>query len=263
MSFSYSPKVTTNGLILYLDAANTKSYSGSGVNWNDLTVNQNISTLTNGPTFSSSNMGIFSFDGTNDYSEITNKTSLLEFQPTQPYSVFVWFRGPSAQTTALVSNMDNSGTVFPGWDLMFNHVGSPNTIAMHLISTWQLNAMKIRVTYDFTNNLNRWIYFGYTYDGSSPTTTGSAINSVNFYFNGDLYTTGKASEITNAFSGSSQTITYSTNQRFRVAGRWNTVLGGQSLLATVTMSNVQIYNRVLNSTEVLQNYNSLKGRFGL
>lgn len=263
MSFSYSPKVTTNGLILYLDAANTKSYSGSGVNWDDLTVNQNGSTLTNGPTFSSSNLGIISFDGTNDYSEITNKTSLLEFQPTQPYSVFVWFRGPSAQTTALVSNMDNSGTVFPGWDLMFNHVEAANTIAMHLISNWPLNAIKISVTYDFTANLNRWIFFGYTYDGSCPVSSANVLSSVNFYFNGDLYTTGKTIRVIDGFNSSSETITYSTNQRFRVAGRWNTVLGGSSLLATVTMSNVQIYNRVLNSTEVLQNYNSLKGRFGL
>lgn len=262
MSFSYSPKLTTNGLILYLDAANTRSYSGTGVNWNDLTVNQNISTLTNGPTFSSSNMGIFSFDGTNDYAEITTKDSSLEFQPTQPYSVFVWFRGPSAQTTAIVSNMNDNGSTFPGWDLMFNQGEAANTIAMHLISNWQLNAIKISVTYNFTANLNRWIFFGYTYDGSCPVSSANVLSSVNFYFNGDLYTTGKTIRVPDdGFNSSSETITYETNQRFRVAARWRS--GSFAIPASISISNVQIYNRVLSSTEVLQNYNALKGRFGL
>jgi hypothetical protein len=55
MAFNFSPKIVTNGLVLYLDAANTRSYSGSGTAWNDLTVNGNNGVLTNGPTFNSSN----------------------------------------------------------------------------------------------------------------------------------------------------------------------------------------------------------------
>ena len=67
MSLSHSPRVVTNGLILYLDAANTKSCAGSGTTWLDLSGNARTGTLTNGPTYSSSNKGAITFDGTNDY----------------------------------------------------------------------------------------------------------------------------------------------------------------------------------------------------
>jgi len=51
MGFSRGPKIVTDGLVLALDAANTKSYPGSGTTWNDLSGNGNTGTLNNGPTF--------------------------------------------------------------------------------------------------------------------------------------------------------------------------------------------------------------------
>ena len=69
MAFHYSPKIITDGLVLALDAANQKSYPGSGTAWNDLSGNANTGTLTNGPTFDSGNSGAISFDGTNDLVE--------------------------------------------------------------------------------------------------------------------------------------------------------------------------------------------------
>ena len=54
MAFRYSPKIVTDGLVLYLDAANPKSYVSGSTLWNDLTINSNNGVLTNGPTFSSS-----------------------------------------------------------------------------------------------------------------------------------------------------------------------------------------------------------------
>ena len=67
MSTKYSPKIVTDGLVLCLDAANSKSYPGSGTSWNDLSRNNNTGTLTNGPTYTSSFGGSSVFDGTNDY----------------------------------------------------------------------------------------------------------------------------------------------------------------------------------------------------
>ena len=150
---------------------------------------------------------------------------------------------------------------YPGWDLWFNNLSISNTIAMHLISTWSLNAIKIRVDYNYTTYLNQWIYFGYTYDGSCPTTSGASLTSVNFYFNGLLYTTGKSMDSTDGFNTSSETITYNSNQRFRVASRW--VSGTAGAPASVTIPLVQLYNRALSATEILQNYNATKTRFGL
>ena len=81
MAFHYSPKIVTDGLVLALDAANRKSYSGSGTVWKDLSGKANNGTLTNGPVFltsksnSVSNIGAFDFDGTNDLVECTALTS--------------------------------------------------------------------------------------------------------------------------------------------------------------------------------------------
>ena len=66
-----------NGLVLALDAANTKSYPGSGTTWTDLSGRGNTGTLTNGPTYSSANGGSIVFDGTNDYVVVNNNASIL------------------------------------------------------------------------------------------------------------------------------------------------------------------------------------------
>ncbi len=70
MALRHSPLVVTNGLVLYLDAANRKSYPGTGTAWNDLSGQGNNGTLTNGPTFSSTNGGSIVFDGVDDYVSI-------------------------------------------------------------------------------------------------------------------------------------------------------------------------------------------------
>jgi hypothetical protein len=67
MSFHYSPKIITDGLVLYLDAANTRSYPGTGTTWSDLSRSGNNGTLVNGPTFNSLNGGSIVFDGSDDY----------------------------------------------------------------------------------------------------------------------------------------------------------------------------------------------------
>jgi len=65
MGFSYSPKVVTDGLVLYLDAANPLSYANGSTKWNDLSRGRNNGTLVNGPTYESVKQGYFTFDGTN------------------------------------------------------------------------------------------------------------------------------------------------------------------------------------------------------
>jgi hypothetical protein len=71
-SSSTSNIATSTGLVLNLDAGNTSSYPGSGTTWNDLSGNGYHGTLTNGPTFSSSNGGSIAFDGTNDVASFGN-----------------------------------------------------------------------------------------------------------------------------------------------------------------------------------------------
>jgi len=67
-------------------------------------------------------------------------------------------------------------------------------------------------------------------------------------------------------------VTLYTNGSFIGSGsrdgqfRWATIgrLGsGTTFCSIINLSTVKIYNRALSSTEVTQNYNALKGRFGL
>jgi hypothetical protein len=69
--------IVTNGLMVYLDAANTRSYPGTGNTWYDLSGSGNTSALTNGPTFNSSNLGAFVLDGSNDYILVNSQANIL------------------------------------------------------------------------------------------------------------------------------------------------------------------------------------------
>lgn len=63
MGLSHSPKIVTDGLILALDAGNTKSYPGSGTTWYDLSGNGNNGTIVGSVSHSSDYGGVFVFPG--------------------------------------------------------------------------------------------------------------------------------------------------------------------------------------------------------
>lgn len=264
MSYANGPKIVTDGLVLCLDAANRKSYPLSGNTIYDLSANGNNGTFVNGPVFNSANGGSVVLDGTNDYIEVATKNTNLEFQPTSPYSVFVFLKSPSSGSqSAIVANLQGS-TPYQGWDFWFNNASNANTIAMHFVDTWDTNAIKVRCDYNFSNYANNWVMLGYTYDGSSPTNSTNVLNSVDFYINGQLHTSGKtlAGSSADGFLATNETITYNTSQRFRVGSRW--ISGVANNPSAITIGNVLLYNgKKLSANEVQQNYNALKGRYGL
>ena len=92
MSGNIAPNTITDNLVLYLDAANNKSYVSGSTSWLDLTPNQsNSGSLTNGPIFNTGSGGNIVFDGTNDYAVITDTTpSWLLGDPS--FTVCGWFK---------------------------------------------------------------------------------------------------------------------------------------------------------------------------
>jgi len=89
MAFNYSPRVFTNGLVLYLDAGNQTSYVGNGTTWRDLTPNSNNGTLTNGPTFNRQSSGVIVFDGSND-SVVTSNS--INITGAAARTMNIWFK---------------------------------------------------------------------------------------------------------------------------------------------------------------------------
>lgn len=75
MSVNYNPKTATDGLVFYVDAANTKSYSGSGSTWSNIVGSTNL-TLFNSPTFLSQS---FQFrQASNQYGSTTIDSGILK-----------------------------------------------------------------------------------------------------------------------------------------------------------------------------------------
>jgi len=81
-------KIVTGGLALHLDAAQLRSYPGSGTTWSDLSGNGRNMTLYNSPAFSTLNGGCIDFDGSNDYAQTTNNG--LGTGASRPHTLDMW-----------------------------------------------------------------------------------------------------------------------------------------------------------------------------
>jgi hypothetical protein len=228
------PNIVRNGLVLHLDAANTKSYASGSTTWFDKSGNGNNGTLTNGPTFSSLNGGSIVFDGSNDY--VTRGSSL---NTGQNITVSCWMKAPILGSTrrGLVANSYNYGSG-NGW---FLSTGSgTNTFFFSIGSD---NAY--RVAANTLLNINQWYYL------SATCINGGSL--IELFINGIVIPSYGVSLLT------TNTVTYNHNQLN---------IGYRNIGATLdpftgNIASVQIYNRALTAQEILQNYNATKSRFDL
>lgn len=235
MAFSFSPKAVTDGLVFCLDAANTKSYPRTGTVWSDLTSNRINGTLTNGPTFSSENGGSLVFDQTDDYVTLGTPTLLNGVQV--PLTIMAWAK--LANTTGfrtIYGAFKNTST-----NNLYSLLRVDNGILRYFAST---AAGGYQYRDSFTITANVWNFYTVVVSGTlvSP--------SVGIYLNDSFQVPGSYS----AFSANP-----SLTVDFRVGGNQDSL--NQAWNGNI--ANIQIYNRALLATEVLQNYNALKGRFNL
>ena len=111
MATNGGPNIIEDGLIFAVDAANKKSYPGSGTTWADLAGTSN-GTLTNGPTFDSANGGSIVFDGTDDY-VVTSGGNLPALNSLSALSVCGFFNVDSTSAIRQIYSWgDNNGIRF-------------------------------------------------------------------------------------------------------------------------------------------------------
>lgn len=152
MSSNISTKrIVTNGLTLYLDAANTKSYSGAGTSWNDLSQYVNNGTLINGPTYVNTNKGIITFDGTNDY---VTTTAALSYTS---YTKSVWFYTANLSSG---NNLISGGDSNPNAQHFFWLGGGNKLTAGHNTSYYLIQSVT-------TLNINTWYYAVVTFSSTT------------------------------------------------------------------------------------------------
>ena len=230
MGFYRGPKIITDGLVLYLDAANQKSYPGSGTTWNDLSRRSTNGSLINGPLFSSDNNGSIVFDGVNDRVECSEVDTFKISSTITLHASF--YIDTYVNWAGIVGRNNNSKAVY-SLNL------SPNSQRLRFnynnISPWTTN---IETT--STLPIRRWIISTVTYDGTD----------VKMYLNGVLDRV--------ATIGS---ITFDTGSGFPLDIGYDNPGGDEYFNGNI--SQILIYNRALLTEEVIQNYNATKSRFNL
>jgi hypothetical protein len=219
MALTHSPLIVTDNLVFCVDAANTKSYSGSGTIWKDISGEDNDGTLVNGPTFSNDNGGSIVFDGTNDYIQLPTNSDLTF---TGDFSFEIWLMTDTQLTSNHIWQLSGDKT------LQFSSNVSPDQIVYYSSGTGNQ-------AFGVLNN-DMWGHLILTKSG----------NTLTGYLNGaQAWTNTPGSSATHDFSG------IRIGSRETPAGYyWDGKFAA-----------VRIYSKGLTAAEVLQNYNTLKGRF--
>ncbi len=222
--------IITDGLVLYLDSANIKSYIGSGTTWSDLTINGNNGTLS-GALFNSSNWGSIVFDGIDDRVQVpypnTNWGST-------PWTIDFWMkidvlgnRGVACLNSANNSDYAVNNVFFTDgksyWYFIKNSTGEKVGV------TQTTGVFAINQIFNFTM----------TYNG-----LGLIASNINFYKNAVTLTT---------LIGGSAGITNLNGIQ----------IGGINYPFDGNVYSFKLYNRSLSAEEVLKNYDTTKSKFGL
>ena len=218
-----SPPVTA-GLVLNLDAGNAASYPGSGTAWTDLSGNGRSGTLTGGPTYSSADGGSIVFDGSNDFVQCSGSLTATAA------TFVIWMRrnGPQDDFDGIIYSRSANAT-----GLSF--FGTTNKISY----TWN-NAVN---TYTWDSGLTipdlTWCMIAVSVTSTSATAY--------------LCQSGGITSATNTVSHTSTVL-----DDVKLA---QDDLGGRFFNGRISVA--MIYDRALSADEISQNFNALRGRYGL
>jgi hypothetical protein len=243
MSYSNGPRIVTDGLVLYLDAGNSKSYPGSGSTWYDLSGYNNHATLST-TAFDTDKRGNILFDAAADSAVITH-SSLFNFNSS--FTVSACLRVNVLNLSSIynvISKKASFNNTQKGWSCQLDY---RNTGIMHYRNNdgTVLNDSTQDSTVNNTSLLNQtssykhlvWVL------RQSP-------QHVWFYIDGVLRSGPTSILYTNTDTSNNLYI-------------GKTVGSGGDGSLFMNLSNLSIYNRTLTASEILQNYNATKGRFNL
>ncbi len=229
--------IVSSGLILNLDASNPTSYPGTGTTWYDLSGNSNNATLVNGPVYSSTVGGEFSLDGSNDYINLN-----YSGPDTGSFTYGVWVSlnnlppADANNTSFMTRGRDYFGD---GWSAALSHTGAPSPY--HFTNTLVLTTQGI-AAYQAAGTSNVSINTWYYVAGSWNTSTGAIKLYVNGQPDGSTTTTNRT--LRNSTTG------------------WNLGSISNIYYFPCHVASTQLYSNALSDSEVLQNFNATKTRFG-
>jgi hypothetical protein len=210
--------------------ATTGTAKNRGTILTDLIGNGNNGTLTNGPTYSTSNGGSIVFDGTNDYINTVTATSLGINSASTSFSISVWFKTTGSGEYYLFDNYNGSN------DISLRIDGGKLEVLLAPTISGIINAVQFGSGY----NNGAWHNFTITWNG--PSVLVAYADGINIGTN------------TTTLSGS-----FETNAAFQIGNRPSAGAG----VFPGNIAQVQVYNRALTASEIQQNFNALRGRFNI
>jgi hypothetical protein len=219
----FYPAMPTLGLAFHVDASNYQSYPRSGTVWYDISGNNYNINLLNGPVYSGEYGGALTFDGTNDYGTTRSLTQLE--MGNRSCTIGAWFR--TTATTGAIVTKRGPGSGYEHYIYSGGKLyadGYGTPTGVSSVSAINNNTVKYGVVVFDYANLTIRLYINGVADNTTPLTTGG--NDTSAYFN-----IARSQQYTDFFAG--------------------------------TIYSIQVYNRALSATEILNNFNAGRGRFNL
>lgn len=231
MAISYNPNTIDSDLILYLDAANIRSYPGTGTSWIDLSSRNNNASMSN-LSFSIENLGGMSFNGSNSSATIEFNAINMDFSSAQ--TICIWMK-PGAGASNARRNPYNQAYGGPG---TLTH--EPNgTINYYFGTNGGNNLPYVGINSTFIVAVDELTFISVARDQAS--------NVCKWYKNGALASTQNAGGYASTANGNSPILIGNG-----YAGRF---IG--------SIFSCQVYNRALSDSDIRQNFNATRGRFGV
>ena len=241
MALMHSPKIVTDNLVLCLDAANTKSYPGTGTSWTDM-INGNIATTHDGVDYQSIYGGVMNFDGTNDRITLPNTAQPNGLGAAFTIEIWNYWNNSTAPTHVWSGSLFTNGGGAGDWH---NGAGNNNglIIGFNHIVRRSGSGIEKNTAYSPAPAVQTWHQTVLTLNSGTGNvyvdTTNVMSNNTDFRSN---YT-----QVTGT-TGIGLADYYGSNYRGEMNGY---------------ISIVRIYDKVLSTTEIKQNFDAHKGRYGL
>jgi hypothetical protein len=224
--------VVTSGLTLCLDAGFRPSYSTSGVSWYDISYNNPlVTTLVNGPTYSSTNGGSLLFDGSDDNCVVASDG--FGIFNNQKYTIEAWVKFSSNNGDIPIFSYDYTSFNYPYYAAHLRHTGTGKVYL-------------------------GWNMGGFQYE--LQTTTNTILSSTWYHIVGIVESGRQQIYVNNVLKTSS---TQSGPITFYNVPAYVGYYPHAPIAMYGNIAIVRVYNRALSSAEVTTNWNAQKSRFGL
>lgn len=236
MAMRYNSQIVNDGLSMYLDVGNPKSYPGSGTVWKDLTRGL-----------------IFNSTGTATPVETINNAKSFAFNGSG-----YWFCNSG------FGNVDLGGDCTIILWLYSEAISIRRTVFEKAGTTYASYQQEVAMTWETANNISWYSRQSpdYDYGGTDVCTIGSW-NMMSIKMSTGKTTTARAGYYSKNGGAWVQNYTSRSNTALVAAGEIRIGAGYAGTCDVGNVGSVLCYNKMLSDAEILQNYNATKGRFGL